>query len=171
MLVVKLKKIMNELVEKLENVFREVSYDAKIEEIEICDWTSGGYNIIVTLREPSIEGAIQSVKDLDPNHEVEIWWWNDAFRANYNESMKEAIDDINEWKRSVLSSLYKELPMRKSVSVSIVVNIDVSYPDTFSSSDVISEVVSGFTYGVDIPDTMDVSIDSLEINDVYKVIL
>ena len=148
------------LLKALEKCFK-VSEEYK----DLETWTDGGYNIILSVEEWTEEEVVKAVEDFDPCHEVEIWWGDDSFRANYNESMREAQDDMEEWKRDTLKKLKKSLhPVEmETTSMYLTVRVDISYPKSMDKERAVELACENFDYGFKTPDWCLVEVDDTEI--------
>ena len=90
---------------KLLEILEENDFRVYEDSMELEDWTSGGYDVIITVEDWTEEKVMEAINDFDPNHEVEIWWDNNEFRSNYNNSMAEALEDMEEWKLDKLKGM------------------------------------------------------------------
>lgn len=148
------------LLEALEKCFR-VYEDAN----ELETWTDGGYNIILSVEEWTEEEVVKAVEDFDPCHEIEIWWGNDSFRANYGESMREAQDDMEEWQRNTLKTLKESLhPVEmETTSMYLTVRVDISYPKSMNEEEAIETAYQNFDYDFKAPDWSGIEVYDTEI--------
>lgn len=73
--------------------------------VEISDYTDGGYNIVITADSCSKDDVIERIKELDSGEEVTLWWPNDSYKANYNNSIIEAAQDIENWKEEYINKV------------------------------------------------------------------
>ena len=147
-------------LEALEKCFK-VYEDAN----ELETWTNGGYNIILSVEKWTEEEVMKAVEDFDPCHEIEIWWGNDSFRANYNESMRDAQDDMEEWKRNILKELKKSLhPVEmETISMYLTVRVDISYPKSIGEEEAIETAYQNFDYDFKTPDWCGIEVLDTEI--------
>lgn len=153
------------LLEALEKCFK-VSEEYK----ELETWTDGGYNIILSVEEWTEEEVVKAVEDFDPCHEIEIWWHDDSFRANYNESMHEALDDMEEWQRNTLKEL-KELlhPVEmKEAFMFLTVRMGIRYPKSMDEGEAVETVYQNVDYNFNTPDWCRVEVIDTEIRDVFQ---
>ena len=147
-------------LEALEKCFK-VYEDAN----ELETWTNGGYNIILSVEKWTEEEVMKAVEDFDPCHEIEIWWGTDSFRANYNESMRDAQDDMEEWKRNILKELKKSLhPVEmETISMYLTVRVDISYPKSIGEEEAIETAYQNFDYDFKTPDWCGIEVLDTEI--------
>ena len=148
------------LLEALEKCFK-VYEDAN----ELETWTDGGCNIILSVEEWTEEEVMKAVEDFDPCHEIEIWWHEKSFRANYNESMRDAQDDMDEWKRDTLKKLKESLhPVEmETTSMYLTVRVDISYPKSMGEEEAIETSYTNFDYDFKTPDWCGIEVFGTEI--------
>lgn len=106
-------------LDKLEELF-----NVDIENKELETWTDKGYNIILYVESWSKEDVLNVIKLFDASHEVQIWWDDELFRNNYNNSMREALDDMEEWQKSTLEAIESAFCPTESNQVSCTLNVD-----------------------------------------------
>lgn len=89
------------------SLLKALEYYCSVDEenLELCSYTDKGYNIILYVDSWDIKDVVKAIEQFDSAHEVSIWWNDDSFRGNYNESMREALDDMDDWKNAVLAAL------------------------------------------------------------------
>lgn len=90
---------------QIEDIFGRVCYEREGDGFEISCHTDGGYNIVLDIISKCLSDIIDCIEELDPSEEVALWWSNDAYRANYGGNIKAAYEDIEDWKRDILSRL------------------------------------------------------------------
>lgn len=148
------------LLEALEKCFT-VYEDAN----ELETWTDGCYNIILSVEKWTEEEVMKAIEDFDACHEIEIWWGNDSFRANYNESMRDAQDDMEEWKRDTLKKLKESLhPVEmETTSMYLTVRVDISYPKSIGEEKAIETAYQNFDYDFKAPDWCGIEVLDTEI--------
>lgn len=148
------------LLEALEKCFK-VSEEYK----ELETWTDGGYNIIISVDEWTEEEVVKAVEDFDPCREIEMWWNDYSFRTDYNNSMREAQDDMEEWKRDTLKKLKESLhPVEmETMSMYLTVRVDIRYPKSMGEEEAIETAYQNFDYDFKAPDWCGVEVFDTEI--------
>lgn len=148
------------LLEALEKCFK-VSEEYK----ELETWTDGGYNIILSVDEWTEEEVVKAVEDFDPCREIEMWWNDYSFRTDYNNSMREAQDDMEERQRNTLKKLKESLnPVEmETTSMYLTVRVDISYPNSMDKEEAIETAYQNFDYDFKAPDWCGIEVDGMEI--------
>ena len=149
-----------ELLEALEEHFRVSEEYAELEA-----WTEGGYNVILVVEEWTEEEVIKAIEGFDPCHEIELWWHDDSFRANYDESMAGAQADMEKWKNDALKSIRRSLRCVKmqSASMYMTVRVDISFPETMTEDEAIEAAIENFDYDFRLKDSYEIDVDGMEI--------
>lgn len=152
-----MEKNLLKALEKCFNVYEE--------DHELETWTDGGYNIFLSVQKWTEEEVVKAVEDFDPCHEIEIWWNDDSFRANYNESMREAQDDMEEWKRDTLKELKDSLhPVEmETTSMYLTVRVDIRYPKSMGEEEAVETAYTNFDYDFKAPDWCGIEVFDTEI--------
>lgn len=152
-----MEKNLLKALEKCFNVYEE--------DHELETWTDGGYNIFLSVQKWTEEEVVKAVEDFNPCHEIEIWWNDDSFRANYNESMREALDDMEEWKRDTLKELKDSLhPVgMETTSMYLTVRVDIRYPKSMGEEEAVETAYTNFDYGFKAPDWCGIEVFDTEI--------
>ena len=152
-----MEKNLLKALEKCFNVYEE--------DHELETWTDGGYNIFLSVEKWTEEEVVKAVEDFDPCHEIEIWWNDDSFRANYNESMREAQDDMEEWKRDTLKELKESLhPVEmETTSMYLTVRVDIRYPKSMGEEEAVETAYTNFDYDFKAPDWCGIEVFDTEI--------
>ena len=148
------------LLEALEKCFK-VSEEYK----ELEAWTDGGYNIILSVDEWTEEEVVKAVEDFDPCREIDMCWNDYSFRADYNNSMREAQDDMEEWKRDTLKKIKESLhPVEmETTSIYLTVRVDISYPKSMGEEEAIETAYQNFDYDFKAPDWCGIEVFDTEI--------
>ena len=152
-----MEKNLLKALEKCFNVYEE--------DHELETWTDGGYNIFLSVQKWTEEEVVKAVEDFDPCHEIEIWWNDDSFKANYNESMREAQDDMEEWKRDTLKELKDSLhPVEmETTSMYLTVRVDIRYPKSMGEEEAVETAYTNFDYDFKAPDWCGIEVFDTEI--------
>jgi hypothetical protein len=150
----------NNLLEALEKCFK---FSEEYKELEA--WTDGGYNIILSVDEWTEEEIVKAVEDFDPCREIEMWWNDYSFRTDYNNSMREAQDDMEEWKRDTLKKLKASLhPVElETTSMYLTVRVDIRYPKSMGEEEAIETSYTNFDYDFKVPDWCGIEVFDTEI--------
>ena len=132
---------------------------------ELEAWTDGGYNVVLSVDEWTEEEVVKAVEDFDPCREIEMWWNNYSFRSDYNNSMREAQDDMEEWQRNTLKKLKKLLhPVEmETTSMYLTVRVDISYPKSMDEEEAIETAYQNFDYDFKAPDWCGIEVFDTEI--------
>lgn len=149
------------LLEALEENYSRVCE----KEMELVDWTDKDYNVILTVEDWTEEKVMEAINDFDPNHEVEIWWHNKEFQSNYNYSIVEALEDMEEWKRDKLKGMKDSLHLveMQSASMYLTVRVDISFPKDMSKEDAFETAYENFDYDFKLKDKYRIDVDGMEI--------
>lgn len=150
---------------KLLEVLKENDFRVYEDSMELEDWTSGGYDVIITVEDWTEEKVMEAINDFDPNHEVEIWWHDKEFQCNYNYSMAEALEDMEEWKRDKLKGMKEILhPVEmQSASMYLTVRVDISFPKDMNKEDAFEAAYESFDYDFKLKDKYRIDVDGMEI--------
>jgi len=150
---------------KLLEALEENNFRVAEEAMVLEDWTDRGYDVILTVEDWTEEKVMEAINDFDPNHEVEIWWYNKEFQCNYNHSMAEALEDMEEWKRDKLKGMKDSLHSveMQSASMYLTVRVDISFPKDMSKEDAFETAYENFDYDFKLKDKYRIDVDGMEI--------
>ena len=84
----------------LEEMF--IVYD---ENHELLATTGKGFEVLLCVNEWKLNEVKEAVSAFDPSDVAVDWWKDEAFRSNYNEDIRNAVDDLDEWKKTVVDRL------------------------------------------------------------------
>lgn len=132
---------------------------------ELEAWTDGDYNVVLSVDEWTEEEVVKAVEDFDPCREIEMWWNDYSFRSDYNNSMREAQDDMEEWQRNTLKKL-KELlhPVEmETTSMYLTVRVDIRFPKSMGEEEAIETSYTNFDYDFKTPDWCGIEVFGTEI--------
>ena len=152
---------------RLSEALEENDFRVYEDSMELEDWTERGYDVILTVEDWTEEKVMESINDFDPSHEVEIWWHNKEFRNNYNNSMAEALEDMEEWKRGklkVMKNSFRPVEMQ-SASMYLTVRVDISFPKDMSKEEAFEVAYENFDYDFKLKDEYRIDVDGVEICD------
>lgn len=132
---------------------------------ELEAWTDGGYNVVLSVDEWTEEEVVKAVEDFDPCREIEMWWNDYSFRSDYNNSMRDAQDDMEEWQRNTLKKLKKLLhPVEmETTSMYLTVRVDIRYPKSMGEEEAIETAYQNFDYDFKAPDWCGIEVFDTEI--------